>query len=156
MTGSGSGSLFSSVIEDHLALKRRNGHLDDRMPIDEFVVDDPFENHPLFKTEDDARREEEETGEHPAVTLDLAADTLSMPVVRARRRGRSRRAGWKRPRIRSSAGSSRRSGAAANRAVAVSLRAARAEHCASLAPGVLGFRSPGRRARHGKRARTLD
>ena len=77
----GSGSLFASVIEDHLALKRRNGHLDDQMPIDEFVVDDPFENHPLFKTEDDARREEEETGEHPAVTLDLAADTLSMPVA---------------------------------------------------------------------------
>jgi hypothetical protein len=81
MTGSGSGSLFSSVIEDHLALKRRNGHLDERMPIDEFVVDDPFENHPLFKTEDDARREEEETGEHPAITLEVAADTLSMPVV---------------------------------------------------------------------------
>jgi hypothetical protein len=78
MTGSGSGSLFASVIEDHLALKRRNGHLDDRMPIDEFVVDDPFENHPLFKTEDDARREEEETGEHPAIP---AADTLSLPVV---------------------------------------------------------------------------
>ena len=81
MTGSGSGSLFSSVIGDHLALKRRNGHLDERMPIDEFVVDDPFENHPLFKTEDDARREEEETGEHPAITLDVPADTLSMPVV---------------------------------------------------------------------------
>ena len=87
----GSGSLFASVIEDHLALKRRNGHLDDQMPIDEFVVDDPFENHPLFKTEDDARREEEETGEHPAVTLDLAADTLSMPGRRARRRRRAAR-----------------------------------------------------------------
>jgi len=35
---SGSGSLFSSVIEDHLALKRRNGHLDDSMPIDDFIV----------------------------------------------------------------------------------------------------------------------
>jgi hypothetical protein len=78
---SGSGSLFASVIEDHLALKRRNGHLDDQMPIDEFVVDDPFENHPLFKTEDDARREEEETGEHPAVALEMPADTLTMPAL---------------------------------------------------------------------------
>src|SRR6478672_6639864 len=77
----GSGSLFSSVIEDHLALKRQNSRLDGEMPIDEFVVDDPFQNHPLFKTEDDARREDEETGEHPAITLEVVADTLSMPVV---------------------------------------------------------------------------
>ena len=86
MTGSGSGSLFASVIEDHLALKRRNGHLDERMPIDDFVVDDPFENHPLFKTEDDARREEEETGEHPAITLDVA-DTASIPTVEVEAHG---------------------------------------------------------------------
>jgi hypothetical protein len=80
---SGSGSLFSSVIEDHLALKRRNGHLDDSMPIDDFIVDDPFQNHPLFKTEDEARREEEETGEHPAVALEIPPDTLTMPVAAA-------------------------------------------------------------------------
>ena len=77
----GNGSLFSSVIEDHLALKRQNSCLDGEMPIDEFVVDDPFQNHPLFKTEDDARREDEETGEHPAVALEMPADTLTMPVV---------------------------------------------------------------------------
>jgi hypothetical protein len=51
------------------------------MLIDEFVVDDPFQNHPLFKTESDARREEEETGEHPAVSLEMPADTLTMPAV---------------------------------------------------------------------------
>ena len=79
----GSGSLFSSVIEDHLALKRRNSHLDDHMPIDEFSVDDPFQNHPLFKTEAEARREEEETGEHPAVSLEIPADTLTMPAIAA-------------------------------------------------------------------------
>ena len=80
----GSSSLFSSVIEDHLALKRRNSQLDDHMPIDEFAVDDPFENHPLFKTEAEARREEEETGEHPAIGLDeVPADTLTMPVAAA-------------------------------------------------------------------------
>jgi hypothetical protein len=76
----GSSSLFSSVIEDHLALKRQNSHLDDDMPIDEFTVHDPFENHPLFKTEAEARAEEEETGEHPAVSLEMPADTLTMPV----------------------------------------------------------------------------
>src|SRR4029079_19614182 len=75
------GSLFASAIEHHLELKRRNQHLDDDLPLDEFIGDDPFENHPLFKTEDDARREEEETGEDRAITLEVAADTLSMPVV---------------------------------------------------------------------------
>jgi hypothetical protein len=63
-------SLFASVIEEHLALKRRNAHLNDKAPLDEFSVADPFENHALFKSEGDARREEEETGEHPAIGLE--------------------------------------------------------------------------------------
>jgi hypothetical protein len=88
----GSGSLFSSVIEDHLALKRQNSRLDGEMPIDEFVVDDPFQNHPLFKSEDDARREDEETGEHPAVSLEMPADTLTMHVVEDEVEGETR--GW--------------------------------------------------------------
>jgi hypothetical protein len=62
------------------------------MPIDEFVVDDPFQNHPLFKTEDDARREDEETGEHPAVSLEMPADTLTMPVITNEVDGEER--GW--------------------------------------------------------------
>jgi hypothetical protein len=82
MTGS-NGSLFSSVIEDHLALKRKNSRLDDDMPIEQFIGDDPFRNHPLFKSEDEARREDEETGEHPAVSLEIPPDTLSLPVVEA-------------------------------------------------------------------------
>jgi hypothetical protein len=77
------GSLFASAIEHHLELKRRNRHLDEDLPLDEFVGDDPFENHPLFKTEADARREEEETGEHPVVEPEPAEDTLSMPAVAA-------------------------------------------------------------------------
>ena len=94
----GSSSLFSSVIEDHLALKRQNSHLDDDMPIDEFAVHDPFENHPLFKTEAEARAEEEETGEHPAVSLEMPADTLTMPVMEEPEEGRPRtRVGLKRP-----------------------------------------------------------
>ena len=50
------GSLFASAIEHHLELKRRNQHLDEDLPLDEFIGDDPFANHPLFKTEADARR----------------------------------------------------------------------------------------------------
>jgi hypothetical protein len=77
------GSLFASAIEHHLELKRRNQHLDEDLPLDEFVGDDPFSNHPLFKTEAEARAEEEETGEHPVVAhvQEPPPDTLSMPAV---------------------------------------------------------------------------
>jgi len=75
-----SGSLFASAIEHHLELKRRNQHLDDDLPLEEFREDDPFDNHPLCKTEADARREEAETGEHPAVP-EMSEDTESMPAV---------------------------------------------------------------------------
>jgi hypothetical protein len=85
-----SGSLFASAIEHHLELKRRNRHLDENLPLEEFQDDDPFENHPLFKTEADARREEEETGEHPVVA-DLGEDTESMPAVKA---GDGQPRGW--------------------------------------------------------------
>ena len=75
-------SSFTSVIEEHLELKRRNQALDAHLPLDEFVGDDPFHNHPLFKTEAEAQREEEETGEHPAVRLDMPAeDTVAMERV---------------------------------------------------------------------------
>ena len=80
------GSLFASAIEHHLELKRRNQHLDGDLPLDEFIGDDPFANHPLFKTEADARREEEETGEHPVVAHMYeppVEDTQSMPAVEA-------------------------------------------------------------------------
>ena len=81
-----SGSLFASAIEHHLELKRRNRHLDDDLPLEEFRDDDPFENHPLFKTEADARREEEETGEQPAIALDGHGDTAELPAVDASER----------------------------------------------------------------------
>jgi hypothetical protein len=63
-------SLFASVIEEHLALKRRNAHLNGVQPLDGYEVADPFVNNALFKTESQARREEEETGEHPAIMLE--------------------------------------------------------------------------------------
>ena len=56
-------SLFSDVIQDHLELKRRNAELEPAMPIDGYRVDDPFDNHPLFKTEEQARIEETMDGE---------------------------------------------------------------------------------------------
>lgn len=87
-----SSSPFAAVIEEHLELKRRNRHLDSELPLESFNVEDPFQNHPLFKTEADARREDEETGEHPAVALDLPADTARMPAVSVEGGGEPR--GW--------------------------------------------------------------
>ncbi|MEJ7566651.1 MAG: hypothetical protein WKF41_00125 [Gaiellaceae bacterium] len=62
-------SLFARVIQDHLELKRRNAELEQDMPIDRYAADDPFDNHPLFKTEEQARLEETMDGE-PAVQFD--------------------------------------------------------------------------------------
>jgi hypothetical protein len=51
-------STFARIIEDHLELKRRNSGLDGNMPLDRYKVEDPFVNHPLFKTEEQARVED--------------------------------------------------------------------------------------------------
>src|SRR5947208_5503698 len=51
-------ALFAQVIQDHLELKRRNAALEHEMPIEKYMTDDPFENHPLFKTEEQARVED--------------------------------------------------------------------------------------------------
>lgn len=59
-------SLFAQVIQEHLELKERNSDLEGEMPIDGYKSSDPFENHPLFKTEQQARLEETLEGE-PAV-----------------------------------------------------------------------------------------
>ena len=64
-------SHFASVIQDHLELKERNADLSDDLPLDRYQIDDPFENHPLFKSEEQARIEETLDG-HPAVKLDSA------------------------------------------------------------------------------------
>jgi hypothetical protein len=58
-------SLFAQVIKDHLELKERNARLDGSMPIDRYKVEDPFSNHPLFKTEEQARLEETMDGVEP-------------------------------------------------------------------------------------------
>jgi hypothetical protein len=51
-------SIFSKVIQDHLELKRRNAKLEPELPIGRYKSEDPFDNHPLFKTEEQARLEE--------------------------------------------------------------------------------------------------
>ena len=58
---------FAKVIEEHLELKRRNAPLNADMPIERYRTDDPFENHPLFKSEEQARLEETATGTQPMV-----------------------------------------------------------------------------------------
>jgi hypothetical protein len=51
-------SIFAQVIQEHLELKRRNAALEHEMPLERYLNDDPFENHPLFKTEEQARIED--------------------------------------------------------------------------------------------------
>jgi hypothetical protein len=51
-------SMFAQVIQEHLELKRRNAALEHEMPLERYLHDDPFENHPLFKTEEQARIED--------------------------------------------------------------------------------------------------
>jgi hypothetical protein len=71
-------SLFASVIQDHLELKRRNAELEREMPIDGYRVEDPFENHPLFKTEEQARIEDTLDGHQGVATAeDLVLEEAS-------------------------------------------------------------------------------
>lgn len=74
------GSLsFASVIEEHLALKRRNTTLETEMPLDRYRNEDPFQNHPLFKSEEQARLED--TISNPQL-LELDRDlVLAGPVA---------------------------------------------------------------------------
>ena len=51
-------SIFSKIIEDQLELKRRNAQLVGELPLSRYITDDPCQNHPLFKTEEQARLEE--------------------------------------------------------------------------------------------------
>jgi len=65
--------LFTKVIQDHLELKAKNAELAGSMPIDRYITEDPFENHPLFKSEEQARLEETADGAEPVVELHVAA-----------------------------------------------------------------------------------
>ena len=72
-------SLFASVIQEHLELRRRNAALEHEMPLKRYMPDDPFENHPLFKTEEQARIEDTLDGvqtivDEPSVEWSAAAE----------------------------------------------------------------------------------
>jgi len=66
-------SLFAQVIQDHLELKERNSDLEGNLPIKQYKNEDPFENHPLFKTEEQARLEETMDGVETPVPIEPAA-----------------------------------------------------------------------------------
>lgn len=99
-------SYFAQVIQDHLELKRRNSLLEGDMPLDQYQVEDPFENHPLFKTEEQARIEDTMDGNEPAVAVEghvlewLAEDTAEHSFAEAEEPsedslwGRSREFDW--------------------------------------------------------------
>jgi hypothetical protein len=69
-------SAFAEVIREHMALKSRNARLDEDMPIERYLEADPFENHPLFKSEEQARIEETMDGEPAA---ELTSERLPWP-----------------------------------------------------------------------------
>jgi hypothetical protein len=71
-------SMFAQVIQDHLELKRRNAALEHEMPLDKYMNDDPFENHPLFKTEEQARIEETMDG---VAGIDAEETSLDWPTT---------------------------------------------------------------------------
>src|SRR5690349_8910183 len=72
-------SLFAQVIKDHLDLKERNSNLDPKMPLERYRSDDPFENHPLFKTEEQARLEETMDGVEPDFVAHSTEQALPWP-----------------------------------------------------------------------------
>jgi hypothetical protein len=93
-------SLFSQVIQEHLELKRRNSELEGDMPLSSYETQDPFDNHPLFKSEQQARLEETMDGTEPAVEVTAATrpwpaeDTLAPVDADAGLWGRSRDFDW--------------------------------------------------------------
>jgi hypothetical protein len=73
-------SHFAQAIQEHLELKQRNSTLEPEMPLNTYKSDDPFENHPLFKTEEQARLEDTMDGtEHTVVAHTAPTATLTWP-----------------------------------------------------------------------------
>jgi hypothetical protein len=70
-------NLFSQVIQEHLELKRRNAELERAMPLSRYMEEDPFENHPLFKTEEQARIEDTMSGQE---SIEDAPSPLAWPT----------------------------------------------------------------------------
>ena len=73
-------SIFAQVIKEHLDLKERNARLGGSMPIEQYREDgDPFENHPLFKSEEQARIEETMDGVDPDFSDESLEDVRAWP-----------------------------------------------------------------------------
>ena len=93
-------SLFAQVIQEHLALKQRSAELEPQMPLGRYKNEDPFDNHPLFKTEEQARLEETMDGEvtFPTESIELSwpgeETEESQPGVAGRVWSRSRDFDW--------------------------------------------------------------
>ena len=67
---------FASVIHEHLELRRRNATLEHEMPLVRYMPADPFDNHPLFKTEEQARVEDTMDGVPSIVEQPTSLDWL--------------------------------------------------------------------------------
>ena len=90
-------SLFAQVIQDHLELKEKNSGLEGDLPIDRYKTEDPFENHPLFKTEEQARIEETMDGQEslaPEQLVSMVPQTPEQPAEDDTLWGRSRDFDW--------------------------------------------------------------
>jgi len=90
-------SLFAETIQDHLRLKERNAELERTLPLSRYMAADPFENHPLFKTEEQARLEETIDGDitvHALAWPDADAADEPLPEPEASLWGRSRDFDW--------------------------------------------------------------
>jgi hypothetical protein len=71
-------SLFAAAIREHLDLKERNSELAGEMPLESYLNGDPLENHPLFKSEEQARIEETMDGE-AAPAEQMSSERLPWP-----------------------------------------------------------------------------
>ena len=67
-------SMFAKTIQDHLELKERNAKLEESMPLGHYKTADPFDNHPLFKSEEQARLEETMDGAPDFVAVDTLGE----------------------------------------------------------------------------------
>ena len=79
-------SLFAQVIQDHLELKEKNSELEGDLPIDKYKTQDPFENHPLFKTEEQAKIEDTMDGEEQGASASPRLPGRPRPMTPSRRK----------------------------------------------------------------------
>jgi hypothetical protein len=85
-------TLFTAVIQEHLELKRRNAELETAMPLGRYQTQDPFENHPLFKTEEQALVEDTMDGvavpraDDPYASLEESSEDIAVHGLWSRAR----------------------------------------------------------------------